>query len=206
MSQFERELEGQKKRNLLVVISGPSCSGKDSVIRGLLKRNKNMRRLVTTNSRIKRLDEKEGFDYYFVNKDEFEKLIANEAFYEWVEYRGTYRGTQKKHVREALATGKDILWRIDVRGVKNVYKRVKKDVPHAVFIFLTESLPILEKRMKRRATETKREFDWSLNRAKWELRQYQRFDYLIRNVQGKLKQTIEQIEDIIEAEKRKIKK
>ena len=118
-----------------------------------------MKRLVTTNSRLKRADEKEGFDYYFVTKDQFEEMIAQEGFYEWVEYRGTYRGTQKKHVKKALATGRDVIWRIDVRGVKNIHKRVEKEVPNSVFIFLTESLAILEKRMKKRATETKKEFD-----------------------------------------------
>lgn len=201
---LDKELEKQKKRNLLVVISGPSCSGKDSVVKKLLKRNKKMKRLVTTNSRPKRADEKEGFDYYFVSMEEFEKLIADEGFYEWVEYRGSYRGTQKKHVKRSLATGRNVIWRIDVRGVKNVYKKVKKEVPNSVFIFLTETLSILEKRMKKRNTETKKEFRWSIDRAKWELNQYRDFDYVVRNVQGKLKQTIEQVEDIIEAERRKV--
>ena len=77
MSKFEKELEAQKKRNLLIVISGPSCSGKDSVMRELLKRNKNMKRLVTTNSRVKRADEKEGCDYYFIAKEEFEEIKRN---------------------------------------------------------------------------------------------------------------------------------
>lgn len=204
MIRFDQALEGQKTKNLLVVISGPSCSGKDSVVRELLQKNKDMSRLVTTNSRAKRADEKEGFDYYFVSKDDFEKIIANEGFYEWVEYRGSYRGTQKKHVKEALAEGKDVIWRIDVRGVKNVYKRVKKEVPNSVFIFLAESLPILENRMKKRATETKKEFDWSLDRARWELNQYHNFDYLVHNLEGKLKQTVDQVEHIIESEKLKL--
>jgi len=206
MSRFKKELESQDKKNLLIVISGPSCSGKDSVVQKLLKRNENIMRLVTTNSRKKRPGEKEGWDYFFVSKKEFEKLIAKEAFYEWVEYRGTYRGTQKKHVKEALKTGRDVLWRIDVRGVKNVYDKVKKEVSNSVFIFLAETLDVLKKRMKKRATETKQEFKWSVNRAKWELNQFHSFDYMVRNVQGKLSETVEKVEDIIEAEKRKVKK
>jgi len=205
MSKLAKELEEQDKRNLLIIISGPSCSGKDSVIAELLKRNKNMTRLVTTNSRPKRPGEKEGWDYYFVNREQFEKLIAENAFYEWVEYRGSYRGGQKKHVKQALKSGKDVLWRIDVRGVKNIQKRVRKEIPNCIFIFLTETLDVLKKRMKKRATETKQEFKWSIDRAKWELNQYQSFDYLVRNVQGKLKETVEKVEDIIEAEKRRVK-
>ncbi len=204
MNRFDQALEGQKTKNLLIVLSGPSCSGKDSVMRQLLKKNGNKKRLVTTNSRMKRADEKEGVDYFFVSKKEFEKIIADEGFYEWVEYRGTYRGTQKKHVQQALATGKDVIWRIDVRGVKNVYERVKKEVPNSVFIFLAESLAILEQRMKKRATETKKEFDWSLNRARWELNQYHNFDYLVHNLQGKLNQAVEQVAHIIEGEKLKL--
>jgi len=206
MSDVSRELEKQRQRNILIVLSGPTCSGKDTVMRFLLKRNKNMGRLVTTNSRPKRKEEKEGTDYYFVSKDEFEKLIAQEAFLEWVEYRGDYRGSQKKHVLEALKSGKDVIWRIDVRGVKNIYDKVKKEVPYSIFVFLAEDIKILEKRMKKRATETMTGVEWSLNRAIWELRQYGNFDYLIKNKEGKLKKTVEIVEEIIEAEKRKILK
>src|SRR4030042_6340920 len=95
----------EDKKGVLLVISGPTCVGKDTVIRELQKKNKKLKRLVTTNSRPKRQDEKEGIDYYFISKDEFEKLIAEDAFFEWVEYRGHYRGGQKKHVKEALVSG-----------------------------------------------------------------------------------------------------
>ncbi len=206
MSEASKEIEKQKQRNILIVLSGPTCSGKDSVMRNLLRRNKNMRRLVTTNSRPKRKEEKEGIDYYFISKEQFEKLIAQEAFLEWVEYRGDYRGSQKKHVLEALKSGKDVIWRIDVRGVKNIYNKVKKEVPYSMFVFLAEGIKILEKRMKKRATETKTGTKWSLNRAIWELRQYRNFDYLVENKEGKLKKTVEIVEKIIEAEKRKILK
>ncbi|MBU0619208.1 guanylate kinase [Patescibacteria group bacterium] len=204
MPIITEELKSQTKRNILVVISGPTCSGKDSVMKQLLVRNKNMRRLITTNSRAKRKDETNGVDYYFVSKKDFEELIAQDAFFEWVEYRGDYRGGQKKHVQDALKSGKDVVWRIDVRGVKNIYKKVKRDIPHSVFIFLTEDLLILKKRMTNRATEDKKWQNWSLNRATWELKQYQGFDYLVKNKQGQLDKAVAIIEMIIETEKRKI--
>ncbi len=206
MKEILQEFEDQENRRILLVISGPTCAGKDAVVKGLLKRNKNMIRLVTTNSRSQRADEKEGVDYFFVPKEEFEELISEEAFFEWVEYRGDYRGTQKKHVKEFLSSGKDVIWRIDVRGVKNIYKKVKKEIPNSVFVFLGESLAVLEKRMEARATEDKRGREWSRSRAKWELAQFRDFDYVVPNKQGKLEKTVEIVEKILEAEKRKVKK
>lgn len=206
MRSILKEFSDQEKRRILVIISGPTCAGKDAAVRELLKRNKSMARLVTTNSRAKRPEEREGVDYYFVSKKEFERLIAEEAFFEWVEYRGDYRGGQKRHVREALESGKDVVWRIDVRGVKNIYGKVKKEIPHAVFIFLGEQLEVLERRMNKRATEEKRWQDWSTSRAKWELAQFRDFDYVVPNRQGKLKRTVEIVEAIIEAKRREVKK
>lgn len=193
------EIKAQQKRRILLVISGPTCAGKDTIIRKLLARNKNMVRLVTTNSRPKRDEEKEGVDYYFVSKQEFEKLISQDAFYEWVEYRGDYRGGQKKHVQKALESGKDVVWRIDVRGVKNIYKKVKEEVPYSMFIFLGEKLSVLEKRMRKRNTEDKKGQDWSKTRAKWELCQYADFDYVVYNKEGDQEKTVSIIESIIEA-------
>lgn len=202
MKNIKKEFEKQKKEGILLVISGPTCSGKDSVMRELLRKNKKMRRLITTNSRPKRPDEKEGVDYYFISREKFEELIAQDAFFEWVEYRGHYRGGQKKHVEEALKSGKDVVWRIDVRGVRNIYKKVKKLYPRSAFVFLTETLDVLEKRMKKRASETKVERSWSSNRAKWELRQHDIFDYVVWNKQGKLKEAVKTVESILEAVRR----
>jgi len=206
MKDILKEFENQEKKGILVVVSGPTCCGKDAAMRQLLKKNKRMIRLVTTNSRPKRGEEKEGADYYFVSMEKFEDLIAQEAFFEWVEYRGHYRGTQKKHIRKALITGKDVFWRIDVRGAKNIYRKVKKEVSHSAFIFIGERLSVLEARMIKRATEDKKGKKWSKARNKWELAQFRGFDYLVRNQQGKLKKTVEMVEAIIEAERRKVNK
>lgn len=206
MVDVYKEILEQEKKPVLLVLSGPTCSGKDATMRLLLKRNKNLRRLVTTNSRPKRPDEKEGIDYHFITKEEFEELIAQEAFYEWVEYRGGYRGGQKKHVHEAINSGKDIIWRIEIKGVKNIYKKVKKEVSNSVFIFLTESLAILKKRMARRATENKKWQRWSANMAIWEMKQYRDFDYVVINREGQLLKTVETIEKIMFVERLKVKK
>jgi guanylate kinase len=204
MRDILKELEEQKKRGVLLVLSGPTCAGKDEVMRTLLKRNKQMQRLITTNSRPKRPDEKEGVDYYFVSREEFERLISEGAFFEWVEYRGNYRGGQVKHVEEALASGNDVVWRIDVRGVKNIYKKVKQMVPYSVFVMLASPIEILKKRSEKRKTEDKKWEDWSMNMAKWELEQWRDFDYVVFNEQERLNRTVELVEMIVEAIRRKV--
>lgn len=204
MRDVLKELEEQKARGVLLVLSGPTCAGKDEVMRTLLKRNRHMQRLITTNSRPKRANEKEGVDYYFVSREEFERLISEGAFFEWVEYRGDYRGGQVKHVEEALASGNDVVWRIDVRGVKNVYKKVKQMVPYSAFVMLASPIEILKKRSDKRKTEDKKWQDWSMNMAKWELEQWRDFDYVVFNEQERLNRTVELVEMIVEATRRKV--
>lgn len=206
MQEVIEEIKEQINKPILLIISGPTCSGKDTVMRELLKRNKNMQRLVTTNSRAKRPEETEGVDYHFVSRQEFERLIGEDAFYEWVEYRGEYRGGQKKHVLEALKSGKDVIWRIDVRGVKNIYYKVKKEIPNSAFIFLAESMPILEKRIIKRHTEDKKWQEWSMHMAVWEIKQYKDFDYVVINKEDKLGETVDQVEKILSAERIRIKR
>lgn len=199
------EINLQKKRGVLLVLSGASGSGKDTVMIELLNRYPNMQKLITTNSRPRRSDEKEGFDYYFVSREEFEALISDEAFFEWVEYRGHYRGGQKKHVEEALSSGKDVIWRIDVKGVKNVKDKVKQKFPHSAFVLLAvEDIETLKDRMIKRESETHQDLNWSLDIAEWEQRQFHDFDYLVANEDSKLDETVEKIAAIVEATRHRV--
>src|SRR5437763_177518 len=93
---LENEIIEQKKRNVLLVLTGPSGSGKDTVIADLLKHDPRIKRVITTTSRQMRAQEKEGEPYHFVVREKFEQMIAEEAFLEWVEFRGELYGTQKK--------------------------------------------------------------------------------------------------------------
>lgn len=199
------ELARAKKRGVLLVLSGPSGVGKDSVMLELLAKYPKMQKLVTTNSRPKREEEKDGFDYHFVTREEFEKLIAEEAFFEWVEYRGHYRGGQKRHVQEALDSGKDVIWRIDVRGVMNIRTKVKEMFPHSAFVMLAVSDPeILKKRMEERASETQADLEWSVDMAMWEQRQWHHFDFIVHNEEDKLGETVAAVANIVEATRMKV--
>ncbi|MBP9702276.1 guanylate kinase [Candidatus Woesebacteria bacterium] len=199
------ELERAKKRGVLLVLSGPSGVGKDSVMLELLEKYPKTQKLVTTNSRPMREGEQDGFDYHFVSREEFEKLIAEEAFFEWVEYRGHYRGGQKRHVQEALDSGRDVIWRIDVRGVMNIRAKVKETFPHSAFVMLAVSdLDILRKRMEERESETQGDLEWSVDIAMWEQRQWHRFDFVVNNEEDKLRETVEAVADIVEATRMKV--
>lgn len=205
IEEVQIELNRQKRRGVLLVLSGPSGVGKDTVMLELLKGNSNMEKLVTTNSRPKRDEEKEGFDYHFVTREEFEKLIAEEAFFEWVEYRGHYRGGQKKHVQDALDSGKDVIWRIDVRGVMNIREKVKAMFPHSVFVLLAvNDLSILKKRMEDRQSETNNDLEWSMDMAMWEQRQWHHFDYVVENEENKLEETVEKVARIVEVTRMRV--
>lgn len=199
------ELARQKKRGVLLILSGPSGVGKDTVMLKLLEKYPKMEKLVTTNTRPKREEEKNGFDYHFVSREEFEKLIAEDAFFEWVEYRGHYRGGQKKHVEEALASGRDVIWRIDVRGVMNIKDKIKEAFPHSACILLAvDDLDILKHRMEERASESKDDFEWSMDIAVWEQRQWNHFDYVVKNEDGRLDKAVESVADIVETTRMRV--
>ncbi|KKU88643.1 MAG: hypothetical protein UY18_C0010G0011 [Microgenomates group bacterium GW2011_GWF2_47_9] len=205
MDEVSEELVRQTKRGVLLVLSGPSGVGKDTVMLQLMDKYPNMQKLVTTNSRPKRKEEKDGYDYYFVDRDEFEKLIAEEAFFEWVEYRGHYRGGQKKHVAEALESGKDVIWRIDVRGVKNIREKVKEMFPHSVFVLLAVGdLETLRQRMLDRESESTQDLEWSVDMAAWEQRQWHDFDYVVANEDGDIEKTVDNLAKIVEVTRMKV--
>lgn len=200
-------MEARKNRGVLIVLTGPTAAGKDTVMRKLLETRKNMMQMVTTTSRPMREGEKEGVDYHFVTRSEFEKLLAEDQFVEWVEYLGHYKGGQKKHLEEALSTGKDVIWRIDVRGVKNIRPTIESmvedpssPVNSAVFVFLAPpNLESIKARMKARGSENEKVWEQGLNLATWELEQYDDCDYLVVNEDDQVDQAVKAVAGIIDA-------
>lgn len=198
----------QNKRNVVVILTGPTGAGKDTIMEGYIKKYPNTVQLITTTSRPPRDGEIGGKHYHFISRDEFENLITNDMFIEWVEYLGHYKGGQRRHVEEALASGKDVIWRIDVRGVKNVHSkavRLFKDV--IVVMVVPESLEELEKRIReRRAADQISEevMKRSLTLARWETEQVEDCDYIVLNEREKEDISIERLRSIIEAKRQEV--
>jgi guanylate kinase len=182
---------------LMIVISGPSGVGKDAVIAELKKLDANFHFVVTMNTRERRPNEEEGKDYYFVSRTRFAEMIENDELIEFAPVYSDFKGIPKKDVQEALASGKDVILRLDVQGAATV----RKKYPQAVTIFLkTKDDEELEKRLRQRKTETEGDFYLRKALSHHELTRICEFDYVVVNHEGQLKQTVETILCIITAE------
>jgi len=186
-----------KANPLLIVISGPSGVGKDSVVKGLMERNHHLHFVITTTSRAPRENELEGVDYYFTTKDNFESMITNNSFIEYALVYEQYKGVAKQQVRDSFASGKDVIMRLDVQGAATM----RKLFPEAVLIFL---LPSSEEeliyRLKDRGTETEESISLRMATTKKELEYLPIFDYYVYNPAGKLSKAVGELEAIITAE------
>ncbi len=182
---------------LLIVISGPSGAGKDSVIRALKQRGLPIHFVVTATSRPKRPNEVEGVDYLFVSRARFEEMIANNELIEHAVVYGEYKGVPRNQVMDALASGKDVILRVDVQGALTL----RQQFPEAVLIFLSaEDLDEIAKRLESRSTEEEEDLRRRLDTAQWEMDHLCEFDYWVVNRRGKLKQTADILIAIIQAE------
>jgi guanylate kinase len=186
---------------LLIVISGPSGVGKDSVLHGLEARRLPMHFVVTATTRPRRENETHGVDYFFFTKDEFAQMIEREELIEYAIVYNDYKGIPKQQVREALDSGWDVVMRVDVQGAATV----RKLAPQAVLIFLTtESEQALVRRLKARQTETADDLSLRIATARQELKRAAEFDYVIVNADGHLEQTIDTVVAIIQAEHHRV--
>ncbi|GAB4522213.1 MAG: guanylate kinase [Anaerolineae bacterium] len=183
---------------VLVVISGPSGVGKDSVVKRMQELGYPFHFVVTATSRPPRPNEVDGVDYHFVSEAEFERMIDAGELIEHALVYGQYKGIPKKHIREALASGQDVIMRIDVQGAATV----RRIIPQAVTIFLTaESEEDLIRRLRERRTESEEALELRIATARQELRRVGEFDYVVVNRYGHLDETVEQVAAIVRAEK-----
>ncbi len=188
-------------RPVLVVISGPSGVGKDSIIQGLKQTNYPFYFVVTATTRPKRPAEVDGIDYHFVTVGEFAEMIENEELLEYAVVYGDYKGIPKKHVREALASGQDVIMRIDVQGAATI----RALVPNAVTVFLTaESEDELVRRLRLRKTEEADQLKMRIVTARRELRRFTEFDYIVINREEQLEEAVKEVISIIRAEKSRV--
>jgi len=192
----------RSSRPLLVVLSGPSGVGKDAVLARMRKLERPFHYVITSTTRPKRAGEKNGVNYHFLSQKEFQQMLDKHQFLEWATVYGNYYGVPKDEITSALSKGVDTIVKIDVQGAATI----KKILPQAVFIFLMPpSMEALEKRLRRRRSESSEDLALRLERAKGEIKSLPLFDYVITSHQNKLDEVVSQIDAIIAAEKRRVK-
>ncbi len=168
-----------KKKGTILLISGPSGAGKSSMIKELEKEIKDIYFSVSVTTRAKRDGEKEGIDYHFVSKDEFEKDIKDGYFLEWAKVHDNYYGTSLKHTIQAIDEGKLVVFDIDVQGFLQARKKLD-DLITSVFI-TTPSAKELKSRLLKRATDSKETIQKRVQNAYNELALAHEYDYFIVN-------------------------
>ncbi|MEA2550078.1 MAG: guanylate kinase [Chloroflexota bacterium] len=191
---------------MLVIISGPSGVGKDTIIDELRRqerasgRDEERHYVVTVTTRAPRAGEVEGVDYHFVSRDEFLRIRDQRGFLEANELYGNWYGSPRNQVRAALAVGKDVILKIDVQGAQVV----KEQVSQALLIFVTPpTLETLFQRLRARATETADELDVRQRNAAIELARQGDYDHVVTNETGQVAQTAREIDAILAEEHRR---
>ena len=186
---------------LLIVISGPSGVGKDSVLQRMKERKLPFHFVVTATTRKKRENEVHGMDYFFITHDEFARMIEEDELLEYAIVYSEYKGIPKQQVREALASGKDVVMRVDVQGAASVRKLAQE----ALLIFLTtQSEEELVQRLMGRETETREGLKLRIATARQELKRIGEFDYVIVNSDCHLEEAVDTVIAIIEAEHHRV--
>ena len=182
---------------LLIVISGPSGVGKDSVVKRMEQRNLPFHFVVTATTRPPREDEIPGVDYFFHSKDEFAAMIDRGELLEYALVYSDYKGIPKAQVQQALQSGKDVVMRLDVQGAATI----RELCPDALLIFLTtQNETELEERLRARRSDNPEEINLRIATARQELKRVAEFDYVVANRDSKLDQTVDSIAAIIHAE------
>ncbi len=166
-------------KGAILILSGPSGCGKSTLLKEVYKNIDDYYFSISTTTRSPRVGEKDGVDYYFVSREEFEEDIKNNNFLEYANVHGNYYGTSLKPIQKALNEGKLVIFDIDVQGHEIARKKLNSFIT-SVFI-TTPSLEELENRLKSRATDDIRVIEKRIENAKYEINFFQDYDYLIIN-------------------------
>lgn len=194
-----------RSANLLLILTGKTASGKDTIKEALLSKYPNLKSVVTTTSRPLREGEKDGIDYHFLTKSQFEEKIKSGDFAEYVEYGGNLYGTQKAEFEAALNS--NLLWKIDPSRAGEVREFISRAYPSGiarklleklVVIYITISDEVVLQRLKNRGLKDQEIKKRMADDAKiWQ--QYQNsYDYVVENVPGKLDETLDKIIKILQ--------
>lgn len=186
---------------LLIVISGPSGVGKDSVLMEMKARQLEAHYIVTATTRPPRTNEVDGVDYFFVSHARFADMIEKGELIEYALVYNDYKGIPKEQVRQAFDSGKDVIMRIDVQGAESI----RKLAPEALLIFLTvENEQEMIDRLTARSTECPDNLKLRIATCRMELRRITQFDYIVPNRENRLNETVDTILSIIQAEHHKV--
>lgn len=190
-----------RKRGQLYVFTGPSGTGKGTLLSRVLQHDQNLFVSVSATTRMPRAGEKDGVHYYFLSREDFEEKIAQNAFLEYASYADNYYGTLEEPVNLQLDQGRDVILEIEVQGAMQIHEKR----PDAVMIFVAPpSLEELDHRLHGRGTEDEEKIRKRMQIAEQELTCADRFDYLIVN--DSLDQAVQQLQAIFLAERCKIRK
>lgn len=191
-----------QQEGLLIVVSGPSGAGKGTICKRLLENNPSLGYSISATTRAPRTGEVNGVNYWFLSKEEFQKMIAEDGLLEWAEVYGNYYGTPAQKVRESLAQGKNIVLEIDTQGAA----LVREKFPDGVYIYiLPPSLEELKRRIIGRGTDSAESIERRLSCAREEMGCVsEQYNYLVLNDEVDL--AVSRIETIIEAEKYQVKR
>jgi len=187
---------------LLIVISGPSGVGKDTIIQRMKERDLHFQFVITATTRPPRPNEADGRDYFFYSPAEFTQMIENGELLEYALVYNDYKGIPKAQVRDALTSGNDVVMRLDVQGAETI----RRLCPDALMIFLSpQDEDEMISRLQERKTETPDGLKVRITTAKQEMMHINSFDYVVINRQLHLEETVDTIISIIIAEHHRVK-
>ena len=184
------------RKGMLLVISGPSGTGKGTLIERLMKEDPTLVFSVSATTRAPRPGEIDGVHYHFVTNEQYDQLVAENAFVEYANVHGNRYGTLRSEVYERLERGENVVLDIDVQGALNVIASEKEKV--SIFI-LPPSMQVLRSRLTGRGTETEEAVERRLHNAVWEISQKDKYQYKVIN--DDLETCLHTLQAIIEAEK-----
>jgi len=185
---------------LVVVISGPSGVGKDTLIERMAELGYDHHFTVTATTRAPRPGEREGVNHYFLNEDDFHNMIVHGELLEWARVYGNYYGVPRQQVRDALERGQHVIVRVDVQGAA----RLRSLIPEALFLFvLPPSTEALRGHLITRGVNSQEDIRRRLAGAVEEMKQAKLYDYQVVNEEGELDATAAKVKAIIERESRR---
>ena len=176
----------------LIIITGPSGVGKGTVVKNILKKDKNIWLSISSTTREPRKGEEHGKDYYFLTTKKFKEMIKNEMFLEWAEFAGNYYGTPVKTIKEKLKNGYKVILEIEVEGAYQIREKFLNTI--SIFL-LPPNKRELEKRIRNRATDNETSILKRLERADFEMSSSKDFDHVLKNYE--VDKTVDDILKII---------